>query len=125
MFFVFQVSAFISNDLLISMTGVSNFINRSSETQNLGWALAAPTRLTINSTSPVPGTFYCQYFAFTGELLPTTTAGPTTVTQTTPSTVGQVTSTAPVITTTKGAFTGFGAMELLILLFSVFLYRLF
>ncbi|EGT53804.1 hypothetical protein CAEBREN_04623 [Caenorhabditis brenneri] len=104
-------SAFIdSSDLMIFMkydsSSFKNEFNRSSEVGNLSWTIAQPNKLTINSTSSLPGTFYCQYFTFTGGLLPVTIP-PTTIspspTVTKKSTVVSTISTTPLITTTKGS----------------------
>lgn len=56
------------------------------------------SKLTINSTSILPGVFYCQYYGFTGDILPLTssTAMPSTSTTQT-----NTFSTTTVVTTTK------------------------
>ncbi|CAO4376715.1 unnamed protein product [Caenorhabditis nigoni] len=60
------------------------------------------TQLIVNSTSHRPGTFYCQYFSFAGDVFPTTTPLTTEVpTTTTPTTIAVTTTT--VGTSTRGA----------------------
>ncbi|CAL2042157.1 unnamed protein product [Caenorhabditis brenneri] len=60
------------------------------------------SKLTINSTSIFPGVFYCQYYGFTGDLVPVTS----TVVQTS-STISSTSavSTSTVVTTTKSSST--------------------
>uniref|UniRef100_A0A1I7TPY6 Secreted protein n=1 Tax=Caenorhabditis tropicalis TaxID=1561998 RepID=A0A1I7TPY6_9PELO len=58
------------------------------------------SQLTINSTSLLPGVFYCQYYGFTSNLLPVPPSTAIQTTLTTPSTT-MGSSTTTVATTTK------------------------
>ncbi|EFO87355.1 hypothetical protein CRE_31433 [Caenorhabditis remanei] len=78
------------------------------------------SKLTINSTSLFPGTFYCQYYGYTGGLAPvtTTTVAPSTVT----STEASSTTTTTVATTTKSSSTQ-RVVQLIILVLSFVLLK--
>ncbi|KAF1759878.1 hypothetical protein GCK72_016345 [Caenorhabditis remanei] len=102
-------TAFVqTSDLTTFMQYNSNSIkteyNHEIAIGNLDFTRQQPMKLTISSTSLLPGTFYCQYFTMTGGLLPTTTPQTTTLGS---STTSGLTSTVPsstttVATTTKG-----------------------
>ncbi|EFP08827.1 hypothetical protein CRE_19754 [Caenorhabditis remanei] len=134
------ISTFPSSKDFINFTfsdnfGASNsasFNNESKETHSILSTTIQATKLTISSTSYTPGKFYCQYYGYSGDLLPTTqgttvktTQGSTTVVadkstvSTTPgSTVTTVTTTTSA-TTTIGTTTAGGSGQ-----FSIFVWFL-
>ncbi|EFO87318.1 hypothetical protein CRE_31434 [Caenorhabditis remanei] len=98
-----QTSAFMDNDSDLDIT--LQYATSSSQkvyigSSNIGvlsWDNKQAYKLTVNTNSTIPGTFYCQYFSFAGDVLP-----PPQTSTMTPSTVSTATSTTTVATTTKG-----------------------
>lgn len=124
----FFMSGFTDNNLgfyLEAGTGqISEVLNGEGRTGDKLWTYGQATKLTVNSTTNMPGTFYCQYFTFAGDLFPVTL--PTTSTTLAPTTTsgsgngGGVTSTTTVATTTKGTSSMVGGQLMIALLFVVF-----
>ncbi|KAF1759877.1 hypothetical protein GCK72_016344 [Caenorhabditis remanei] len=83
----------------------------SSNIGVISWDNKQAYKLTVNTNSTLPGTFYCQYFSFAGDLLP-----PPQTSTMTPSTISTATSTTTVATTTKGCSVVFAAEFLALVL---------
>ncbi|EGT50552.1 hypothetical protein CAEBREN_22169 [Caenorhabditis brenneri] len=102
-------------------TGIdSTILNGTIEARSSFYTSEQATRLTVNTTTPLPGSIYIQYFTISGDIYPLTDPPRNFAT----TTVGQtpVPTSAPIFPTTQGSSFIFRAQSLILLFVFVFLF---
>ncbi|CAL2041153.1 unnamed protein product [Caenorhabditis brenneri] len=102
-------------------TGIdSTILNGTIGTRSSFYTSEQATRLTVNTTTPLPGSIYVQYFTISGDIYPLTDPPRNFDTTTVGQTPGP--TSAPIFPTTQGSSFIFGAQSLILLFVFVFLF---